>query len=102
MIADTKHSVGLTLDNGAEILMHVGLDTVKLEGKYFNVKVSNGEKIKAGDVLLTFDIDAIKSQGYELTTPIIIVNGDEYSIENRKIGNIKNEEELFKTVRLGV
>lgn len=102
MIADTKHSVGLTLDNGAEILMHVGLDTVKLEGKYFDVKVSNGEKIKAGDVLLTFDIDAIKSQGYELTTPILIVNGDEYLIENRKIGNIKNEEELFKTVRLGV
>ena len=100
MIADTKHSVGLTLDNGAEVLMHVGLDTVKLEGKHYDIKVSNGQKIKTGDVLLTFDMDEIKSNGYELTTPIIVVNGDKYSIEDRKIGQIKNEEELFKAVRL--
>ncbi len=100
MIADTKHSVGLTLDNGAEVLMHVGLDTVKLEGKYYDIKVSNGQKIKTGDTLLTFDMDKIKSNGYELTTPIIVVNGDKYSIEDRKIGKIKNEEELFKAVRL--
>lgn len=100
MIADTKHSIGLTLDNGAEILMHVGLDTVKLEGKYFNVKVSNGQKVKAGDVLLIFDMEAIKSQGYELTTPIILVNSDKYSIEGRKVGNIKNKEVLFTTVMM--
>lgn len=100
MIADTKHSVGLTLDNGAEVLMHVGLDTVKLEGKPYDIKVSNGQRVKAGDVLLTFDMNEIKSNGYELTTPIVVVNGDKYSIEDRKIGKIKNEEELFRAVRL--
>lgn len=102
MIADTKHSVGLTLDNGAEILMHVGLDTVKLDGKYYDVKVSNGQRIKAGDVLLTFDLDKIKSEGYELTTPIVVVNGEKYSIEDRKTGKIKTEEELFKAVCMEV
>ena len=102
MIADTKHSVGLTLDNGVEVLMHVGLDTVKLDGNHYDVKVSNGQEIKTGDVLLTFDMDAIKSHGYELTTPIIVVNGEKYSIEDRKIGEIKIEEELFKTVMMEV
>lgn len=102
MIADTKHSIGLTLDNGAEILMHVGLDTVKLDGNHFDVKVSSGQKIKAGDVLLTFDLDKIKSEGYDLTTPIIVVNGDKYSIEDRKAGKIKTDEKLFNAVCLEV
>lgn len=102
MVADTKHSVGLTLDNGVEILMHVGLDTVKLDGKYFDVKVSNGQIIKSGDILLTFDMDAIKSHGYELTTPIIVVNSDKYSIEDRQIGKIKKEGKLFTAISLEV
>ena len=102
MIADTKHSIGLTLDNGAEILMHVGLDTVKLDGNHFDVKVSSGQKIKAGDVLLTFDLDKIKLEGYDLTTPIIVVNGDKYSIEDRKAGKIKTDEKLFNAVCLEV
>ena len=102
MIADTKHSIGLTLDNGTEVLMHVGLDTVKLDGNHFDVKVSSGQKIKAGDVLLTFDLDKIKSEGYDLTTPIIVVNGDRYSIEDRKAGKIKTNERLFKAVCMEV
>lgn len=102
MIADTKHSIGLTLDNGTEVLMHVGLDTVKLDGKYFDVKVSSGQKIKEGDALLTFDLDKIKSEGYDLTTPIIVVNGDRYSIEDRKAGKIKTNERLFKAVCMEV
>lgn len=102
MIADTKHSVGLTLDNGVEVLMHVGLDTVKLDGKYFDVKVSSGQNIKAGDVLLKFDLEKIKLEGYDLTTPIIVVNGDKYFIEDRKSGKIKTNEKLFKAVCLEV
>ena len=102
MIADTKHSIGLTLDNGTEVLMHVGLDTVKLDGKYFDVKVSSGQKIKEGDALLTFDLDKIKSEGYDLTTPIIVVNGDRYYIEDRKAGKIKTNERLFKSVCMEV
>lgn len=66
--------------------MHVGLDTIKLEGKSYDIKVSNGQKVKVGDVLLTFDMDEIKLNGYELTTLIVVVNGDKYSIEDRKIG----------------
>lgn len=100
MIADTKHSIGVTLNNGTEILMHIGLDTVKLDGKYYDVKVSNGQIIKTGDTLIEFDIENIKKSGYELTTPIIVVNGDKYSIVDAKTGLIKSGENLFDAIKI--
>lgn len=100
MIADTKHSIGLTLDNGTEVLMHVGLDTVKLDGKYYNVKVSNGQTVKTGDNLIEFNINKIKSEGYELTTPVIVINGDKYSIANSKTGPVKAGEILFDAIKM--
>ena len=59
--------------------MHIGMDTVQLEGKYFEAYVKNGDKVKAGDLLITFDIDAIQKAGYEITTPIIISNSNQYT-----------------------
>jgi len=75
----TLHAVGVTSDEGIEILMHIGMDTVQLEGKYFEAYVKNGDKVKAGDLLITFDIDAIQKAGYEITTPIIISNSNQYT-----------------------
>jgi len=75
----TLHAAGVTSDEGIEILMHIGMDTVQLEGKFFEAYVKNGDKVKAGDLLITFDIDAIQKAGYEITTPIIISNSNQYT-----------------------
>ena len=83
---ETKHAIGLTADNGAEILMHVGLDTVKLKGKYFTPKVSVGDKVKKGDLILEFDIDALKGEGFDVITPIIICNSDIYKEVKTNVG----------------
>lgn len=74
----TGHALGITTDNGAEVLIHIGMDTVKLDGKYFTPRAKQGDKIKKGDVLLEFDIDAIKNEGYSLITPVIVTNTDSY------------------------
>ncbi|MBY0755404.1 PTS beta-glucoside transporter subunit IIBCA [Clostridium sardiniense] len=72
----TGHALGITTDNGTEVLIHIGMDTVKLDGKYFTPKVNQGEKIKKGQLLLEFDINAIKKEGYSVVTPIVITNSD--------------------------
>jgi PTS system beta-glucosides-specific IIC component len=74
----TKHAIGLISDNGAEVLIHVGLDTVKLDGQYFESHVEQGQHVKQGDLLLTFDIDAIKAAGFSVQTPVIITNTQDY------------------------
>ncbi|SCJ07002.1 EIIBCA-Bgl [uncultured Clostridium sp.] len=92
----THHALGITSDNGAEILIHVGMDTVQLEGKCFNPKVKQGDKIKAGQVLLEFDIDGIKEAGYPVTTPVIVSNSDNYlDIIGTDKKEINREEELL-------
>lgn len=75
----TGHAIGLLSDDGVEVLIHVGMDTVKLEGKGFTPKVAQGAKVKRGDLLLEFDIPNIKAAGYSVLTPIIITNTDDYS-----------------------
>lgn len=78
-IFDTKHAVTIQSADGADVLLHIGIDTVKLGGKHFESHVSDGQEVKKGDLLVTFDIDAIKAEGYKLTTPLIIGNTDDYS-----------------------
>ncbi|QEW11641.1 PTS beta-glucoside transporter subunit IIABC [Lacticaseibacillus rhamnosus] len=70
----TGHAIGLTANDGTEILIHIGLDTVKLNGQYFTLKVEQDQKVKVGDPLVTFDLDAIKAAGYDITTPVIITS----------------------------
>ncbi|SMC19529.1 PTS system beta-glucoside-specific IIA component, Glc family (TC 4.A.1.2.6)/PTS system beta-glucoside-specific IIB component, Glc family (TC 4.A.1.2.6)/PTS system beta-glucoside-specific IIC component, Glc family (TC 4.A.1.2.6) [Clostridium acidisoli DSM 12555] len=74
----TGHALGITSDKGAEILIHIGMDTVELEGKYFTAKVKQGEKVTKGQLLLEFNVAAIKDEGYSLTTPIVITNSGSY------------------------
>ena len=75
----TLHAIGITADNGVEILIHVGIDTVNLNGKYYEAKVEANDRVQVGTQLLTFDKDAIEKEGYETVTPIIIANTSEYS-----------------------
>lgn len=74
----TGHAIGITSDDGAEILIHVGINTVQLEGKYYSPVVKQGDRVSQGDLLVNFDIDRIKEAGYLVTTPIIITNTDRY------------------------
>ena len=77
----TKHAVGIVSDQGVEMLMHIGMDTVNLEGKGFTAHVSQGDRVKVGDKLISFDIDVIKDAGYVTETPVIITNQDQYQAD---------------------
>lgn len=77
-VFDTKHAVGITADDGMEILIHVGINTVELNGQYFTAHVKEGDLVKAGQPLLTADLKNIADAGYNLTTPVIITNSDDY------------------------
>lgn len=74
----TKHAIGLTSDKGVELLIHIGMDTVKLDGKYFTSHIEEGQKIKKGDLLMEFDTEKIKEEGYSVITPIVITNFENY------------------------
>lgn len=95
----TSHALGITTDNGAEILIHVGMDTVQLEGKYFNAKVKQGEKVKKGQLLLEFDINEINKAGFSTVTPVIVTNFDSYLdvVETDK-KKVDYKEELLTVV----
>ncbi len=79
LMFDTGHAVSLNADNGAEILIHVGLETVKLDGKYFTVHAKSGDHVAKGQLLIEFDRDAIAQEGYDTITPMVICNSDKYS-----------------------
>lgn len=79
MVFDTKHAVNIQSEGGCEILLHIGIDTVKLGGQYFESHIADGQKVRRGDLLISFDIDRIRAAGYKVTTPMIICNTDEYS-----------------------
>ena len=86
MMFDTGHAVTLVSDNGIEILIHVGLETVGLEGKPFQVKVQNGQKVKKGDILMIADLAAIEAGGLPTITPVLICNTDDYTTFNTTTG----------------
>lgn len=88
----TKHAIGFQTDSGVEILIHIGIDTVKLDGQHFQAHVQAGSQVKKGDLLVSFDIEAIKQAGFEVTTPIIITNSDDY----QKIQTIHQSETIEK------
>lgn len=93
----TKHAIGLVSDNGLEILIHIGLDTVQLDGKYFEAFVEQGAKVKRGDKLVTFDIKAIEDAGYSVETPVIVTNSADYLdiIEADAQSDVCSDDELL-------
>ena len=86
MMFDTGHAVSLVTASGAEILIHVGLETVGLEGKPFTVHVANGDKVKKGQLMIEVDLDAVKEAGLPTITPVLICNTDDYPTFNTTIG----------------
>lgn len=99
-IFDTHHAVGLTLDNGMELLIHVGINTVALNGEGFTAHVSEGDKVKRGQPLISFDKDFITSKGYPIITPVIISNADDYKeIKTTTSAEVKRLDELLTVER---
>lgn len=98
-IFDTLHAVSVLTDDGVDVLIHVGFDTVKLKGKHFKGHVTAEQKVKAGDLLIEFDIDAIKAEGYDLTSPMIVCNTYDYKDVITKTGEMKPLEEVIQLVK---
>ncbi|RSL29884.1 PTS beta-glucoside transporter subunit IIABC [Salibacterium salarium] len=95
----TKHAIGLTTEDGAEVLQHVGLNTVQLDGKHFTTYVNQGDKVKKGQLLVAFDIKGIKDAGYDITTPVIITNADNYlDIIGSNDGNVQSGDAIISIV----
>lgn len=100
MLADTLHAVSVLADDGTEILIHIGLDTVKLNGKYYQAMVKTGDTVKVGSPLIRFDMEKIKAEGFDLITPVIVTNIDEYSDMIAITGQkVKAGDSLIKLVR---
>jgi len=98
---ETKHAIGITSEDGVEILIHIGLDTVKLGGKHFTAHVKSGDKVKTGDLLVEFDIEAIKKEGYEVITPVLVTNVNDYKDVLSLIDkDVKEKEWINKSIKI--
>ncbi len=99
LVFPTKHAIGMMTDDGTELLMHIGIDTVKLNGEHFEVLVQQDQKVKKGDLLVTFDIPAIKKAGYPVVTPLIVTNTAAYKqVRPLKTGDVKVGDDLFEVL----
>ena len=94
---DTHHAIGLVTGSGVELLLHIGIDTVKLGGQHFTAHVKTGQKVKKGDLLISFDLDAIKAAGYLCTTPMIVCNTDDYAaVKTLAAGTVVPGQDLLQ------
>lgn len=91
----TKHAIGITTDSGADLLIHIGMDTVQLEGKFFTAHVSQGDYVKTGQLLIEFDMEQIKEAGKPLTTPIVVTNHKEFDLQISSAKEVKTGAPLF-------
>lgn len=99
-VFETKHAIGLTGENGVEILIHIGVDTVELGGKFYTAHVKDGDKVKAGQLLISFDMDKIKEAGYDVTTPMIVTNTDDYQeVKLLKTGKVNNQDCVLEMIK---
>ena len=95
-IFPTGHAVGVTSNDGVEVLIHIGMDTVKMEGRGFDKKVKEGDKVTRGQILVEFDMDAVQKAGYSLVTPVIITNTNQFAdIVTSASGTVDLADELL-------
>ena len=95
----TLHAVGIVSNNGAEVLVHIGLDTVQLNGEHFKAHVAQGDKVTKGQLLITVDIDAVKAAGFSVVTPVIITNTADYlDVVTTKEGNVNSKEDVLTVI----
>lgn len=97
-VPDSRHALGLCSDAGVELLIHIGLETVRLEGKHFTCHVTEGQRIRKGELLLEFDLKAIRAEGFDTVTPVIVTNADDYAeilpVEGK---NVKAQDTVIRT-----
>lgn len=98
MLFDTHHAVAITTDSGADILIHIGLDTVRLDGAPFTAHVAKGDRVDAGQLLISADLDTISAAGYDTTTPIVVTNADKFDISGATPGTTVNHGDALFTV----
>lgn len=98
MVFDTKHAIGMRTDNGAELLFHIGIDTVQLNGQFFKPLIKQGDKVTTGDALMEFDIDSIKNAGYDPTVIVVVTNKDNYQVEPVLLHKQVNNQQVIMTV----
>lgn len=99
LMFETGHAVSVRTEEGAEILIHIGLDTVNLKGEHFTSHVKAGDMVKAGDLLVEFDKEAIEAAGYDLITPVVICNSDQYQEVIGHTGPVKEGDVLLELKR---
>ena len=95
-VFDSRHAVTLVTEGGAELLLHVGIDTVALKGQYFDLKVSAGETDRRGDELIVFDMEGIRAAGYDVTTPMVVSNSDCFRLTVLASGEVAVGEPLLR------
>ena len=96
LIFPTKHAMGITLNSGVELLIHAGIDTVKMEGKGFETFVETGAKVKKGDKLLSFDMDLVKEKGYQTQTMFLVADAKGKEVEVIEATNADNDTKIMK------
>ena len=100
MVFDTKHAVGLSTESGMELLIHIGINTVELGGKYYTTHVKDGDQVKKGQLLVSFDMDKIKEAGYDVTTPLIVTNSDDYKdVKVLREGAVTSADKVLEIVK---
>ncbi|MCQ5457038.1 beta-glucoside-specific PTS transporter subunit IIABC [Bacillus paralicheniformis] len=101
LLFETNHALGMKTANGVEVLFHIGIDTVQLEGKFFTPLVQAGDKVKAGDLLIQFDLEKIKEAGYDPVTLAVITNTDQYDIKVTHLKQVNRQDTLMVVTQLG-
>jgi len=100
LLFPTKHAIGLTDENGVELLIHLGMDTVQLDGKHFTSHVEDGQEVKQGDLLITFDIEAIKGEGYSVVTPLVVTNSNNFKqVVGEKSRHVEPGDQVVTVVK---
>lgn len=100
-VFETGHALTLMCDAGAELLLHIGIDTVQLGGRHFEVLVKEGQHVRQGELLVRFDPDAIAAQGYDVTTPMIVSNSESFELMPVTVGEVMEGQPLLRLSRRG-